>query len=246
MNVDDNNNDDGALRGWVTHGSGYEMTRCRPIIAKRLKELKQRKIPIVLVHEKYQSGYTLLLAFKDKHLLIDKPLDWSGSYNSIRVIYRDPNGLWNHFYGKVVKSDSDTLYVTAPSTYYILQRREHYRVEPPSGSVAAFLLKKTLYSNITIKDISAGGMLLMTPREIPLEADDSLEEIMLTLPLEEGNYSATLLCGRGELIRVSHDPQKGIYMLAVKFDASDREIDAIIRYVRQRELDLLRKAAANP
>ena len=246
MNASDNNSDNGALRGWVPHGSGYEMTRCRHIIVQRLRELKQRKIPIVLVHEKYQSGTTLLLGSREKLLLLDKPLDWPGTHDTIRAIHRGPDALWNHFYSKVVKTDSDTLYITVPSAYFMLQRRENYRIDLPSGSMAAFLHKNTLYSNIAIKDLSAGGMLLTTPQASPWETGDSLEEIILTLPLEgEGSY-ATLPCKGAGIVRTSRDTENHYFLYAVQFLASNRESEAIIRYVRQRELELLRKAAAAP
>ena len=228
---------------WVPYGNGYEMTQSQEIIAGRLLELKQRKSTLVLVHEQYQSGPSVLVGIEEGRLLIDKPRDWPGTENRVRVIFRDRNNIWNHFFSTVATTGSDTLYVTIPTRFFMLQRRESYRVDVPSGSLASFSHQKNHYAEILIKDLSAGGMQIASRRQIPLEQGAVLERIMLSLPLGSSPSPVSLPCRRGDVIRTSRDPQTKIFLYGVKFQATPREEEAIIRYVRQRELELLRKPA---
>lgn len=240
---DDKKGLESADNSWVPYGNGYEMTQARQIIARCLLELKQRKFPLVLVHRNYQSGQSTLVGFEKGLLLIDKPLDWPGTESKIRVIYRDRNNLWNHFYGTVASTSSDTLYLSLPTRFFKLQRREHYRVDTPSDSLASFIHKNVLHADILVKDLSACGMLLASPQLLPFEEGAVLEEIMLTVPLEDEPFPATLLCREGEVVRLTTDRQNRQYLLGIKFQATKEEEEAIVRYVRQRELELLRKMA---
>lgn len=225
---------------WVPYGDGYEMTQSRQIIASRLKKLKQWQLPLVVVHRNYQSAHSRLLGFEKGLLLIDKPVDWPGTENKIRVIYRDRNRLWNHFYSTVKASSSDTLYLSPPTRFFILQRRAHYRVGTPAGSMASLMHKNDLHADLPVKDISASGMLLACPQPLPLEEGTVLEEIMLTLPLEDEPYPATLLCQGGAVVRSTADQQQRQFLLGIIFRTTEEEEEAILRYVRQRELELLR------
>ena len=230
-----------AGNSWVPYGNGYEMTQSRQIIASRLLELKQRKLPVVLVHKNYQSGQYMLVGFEKSQILIDKPPDWPGTESKIRVIYRDRNNLWNHFFSTVVSTSSDTLYLSPPTHFFLLQRREHYRVDTPSGSLASFIHKNDLHADILVKDLSACGMLLVSPQQLPFQEGAVIEEIMLTVPVEEEPYPVTLLCQGGEVIRVTSDQRNRQFLLGIKFQTTDEEEEAILRYVRQREIELLRK-----
>ncbi len=232
-----------AENNWVPYGNGYEMTQSRQIIANRLLELKKRKFPLVLVHRNYQSGQSLLVGFEKGLLLIDKPLDWPGTESKIRVIFRDRNNLWNHFYSTVASTGSDTLYLSPPASFFMLQRRAHYRVTVPPGSLVSFVHKNDLYTDLMVKDLSACGMLIASPQQLPLKQGTVLDEIMLTMPYEEEPCPATLLCQAGDVIRSTIDRQDRQFLLGIRFLTTDEEEDAIIRYVRQRELELLRKVA---
>ncbi|MEJ2690969.1 MAG: hypothetical protein P8130_13710, partial [Deltaproteobacteria bacterium] len=205
----------------------------------------QRKFPLVLVHRNYQSGKSLLVGFENDLLLIDKPLDWPGTESEIRVIYKARNSLWHHFYSTVAFTSSDTLYLSLPSCFFMLQRRTLYRVKTPPGSLASFLHKRNLYADIMVKDLSACGMLLASPlQQLPLEKGDVLEKIMLTMPLEDEPCPSTILCQGGKVARSAVDPQnRRRHLFGIKFRATDKEEEAISRYVRQRELELLRKVA---
>lgn len=227
---------------WVPYGNGYEMTQSRQIIVDRLRELKKRRFPIVLVHRNYQSGHSLLVGFEQGMLLLDKPVDWPGTESKIRVIYRDRKKLWNHFHTTVVSTSSDTLYVSLPSRFFVLQRRDDYRVETPAGSLTSFRHKKNLLTNIIVRDLSASGMLLASPQPLPFTKGAVLEKIKLTIPLADAPSPATLHCKGGTVVRATMNQRHNHWFLfGIKFRCSTEEEDAIVRYVRQRELELLRK-----
>ncbi len=234
-----------AAIGFVPYGNGYEYTESRPIITKKLAMVRDERLPIIVVHEGYQSGPCILIDFSDTRLQIDKPRDWPGRSQTIRVIFRDQRNLWNHFYCKVVSTSKDTLFTTFPTQFFILQRRQHYRVEAPTGSKVSFTYKDRVYDDFLVKDISAGGLLMChrTPIEFPPQAE--IGELMITLPMEDSADPITLFCRKARIVRSDPKPRAKLYCFGVEFQPNAKEEDALIRYVRQRELKILRKSAAS-
>ncbi|MEW6429495.1 MAG: PilZ domain-containing protein [Thermodesulfobacteriota bacterium] len=235
----------GAIKvGWVPYGNGYEVTESEKLIRNRLREVKQRRLPIAIVHEKYQSGNCILVEVSDTVLLLDKPRDWPGTQAKIRVIYRDPQGLWSHFYCQVTRTTDDTLHATMPTQFFLLQRREHYRVAVPAGSTVSFLCKTRLCTEFLLRDLSAGGALISHRQNIPLPPGAQITDLLLTLPSETaGEPTTTISCAGATVVRAFPNPQEKQFCYGLKFAAGKQEEDQLIRYVRQRELELLRKAS---
>ena len=233
-----------AAAGFVPYGNGYEYTESPAIIRRKLAMVRDERLPIVVVHEKYQSGPCILVDFSESRLRIDKPRDWPDRSRSIRVIFRDKNNLWNHFYCKVVQTTKDTLVTTFPSQFFVLQRRQHYRVEAPSGSTVSFTYKDRLYDGFLVKNISAGGLLMCsrTPVEFPPQAD--IGELVITVPLADEPEPLTLFCRKAAIVRSESRPRAKLSCFGVEFQPTAKEEDALIRYVRQRELEILRRTAA--
>lgn len=235
----------GAIKiGWVPYGNGYEVTESEKLIGNRLLKMKQKRLPIVIVHEQYQSGNSILVDLSPTGLLLDKPRDWPGVQSNIRVIYRDPQGLWSHFHCQVTKTTHDTLYTTLPSRFFLLQRRQHYRVKVPAGSTVSFLCKSRLFNEFLLKDLSAGGALISHRQNIPLAPGAQLTDLLLTLASESAGKPPTIInCAAATVVRAFRNPQEKQFCYGLKFATGKQEEDQLIRYVRQRELELLRKAS---
>lgn len=227
--------------GWVTTEKGYEMTRSKNIITALLKKLKNDRQVVVLLHEGYQSGGCILFDFNENQLLIDRPRDWPGKQKKIQVVFKDSARLWNHFYAEILSATADTLYATFPEEFYQLQRRNHFRIMVPSGCTASFTFNGVNYSGFSVKDISAGGMLMFTTKKIEIPKDSTIKQIAITIPENQPDAEPlTIGCREGRVLRGYINKELKAICYAVRFSPSVAEEDEIIKYVRQRELQNLR------
>lgn len=229
---------------WQPSADGREITRSQQIITTTLFRLKSKRIFLTLLHRGYQSGSTVLIAYDRKQLEIDKPLDWPHTETRVRILFKDTARLWTYFTVEVTAATADSLFTRVPDTIYRLQRRSHFRVEPPSGSQASFVHRGTSFTGLSIQDISAGGMLLLSASRLPLSSEDSITHISIFIPdggelinpREGGDLVIPIRQGR--IARVS---EGDAYGYGIDFKYSQNEEELLLRYVRQRELELLRK-----
>lgn len=240
-------NNPAAKIGWVTMEGGYETTMSPIIIKKTLEYLQTGRVLINLLRKGYQSGGTILYSFDDTNLLIDKPRDWPTDTTKIRVVFRNEAKVWMHFITIIKQTGKDSLSCTLPSALFMLQRRMHYRVELPQGSRLT-----CSYNNeectFAIKDLSAGGMLVFAKFNYGIpEAGNHLNQLHLTIPCDETSSGATdgiwqMKFEGGDIVRefIQEQPLM-LFSYGVRFYPTSKEEEQILRYVRQRELEVLRK-----
>ncbi len=234
-----------AKTGWVSYDRGYEITQSGSIISNCLQYLLKERAPITLYNKNYQSGNTLIFAVKDNRLLIDKPRDWMG-LKKVRVIFKDSAKLWNHFVTLIVSESKDTLFAQLPTELFMLQRRAHFRVETPQGSMVTFRHEKKK-CKFKIQDVSAGGMLMFEKinHGIPLHGK-KISEILISIPTVTKGPDAKLSRIRfsipdGKVVRSFKNGQTEMEFFGVYFTPEPKEETRILQYVRQRELHMLRK-----
>lgn len=228
--------------GWATTADGYQATRSSEIIKQTLAKTIKDRIMVVLLQKEYQSGNCILVDFDDKQLQIDKPRDWPGAFPAIRVVFKDTAKLWNHFSVKILSETKDTLYTTLPTQLFQLQRRSNFRVDTPQGSKISFSHKKTLCNDFIPLDISANGIKIGTKKKHPIRKNAIITTISITIPdsgQEDG--AVTLRCAQGKIVRGFADKQLQLVCYGVQLEPTTKEEDSLIKYVRQRELDMLRK-----
>ncbi len=229
---------------------GYETTRSPKIISNTIKWLKQSRTIISLLSKGYQSGATLVYKLTDQHILIDKPKDWPGTKMRVRVVFRSETKVWMHFISTVLATSKNGLKCTRPKELFMLQRRNHYRVTLPRNSVASFTCDHALYK-LGCKDLSAGGTLLVSKKHPGIGDVTRIKNIILTIPSEDTvpdvtNGILTLYIEEGDILRqtIQSAPIK-LFCVGVRFYCSATEEEKILRYVRQRELEVLRKGIAD-
>jgi c-di-GMP-binding flagellar brake protein YcgR len=187
----------------------------------------------------------VLIAYDSQRLEIDKPADWPHTETRIRVLFKDGGKLWNYFPAEVSGATGDSLFTRPPAALFRLQRRFHFRVETPRGSQASFVHKGTPFTKVSIQDISAGGMQLRSAFPLALPCEDAIANISIFIPggnalislKEEGDL--TIPVRQGRIVRIGE--AKGAFCYGVDFKYSQNEEELLLRYVRQRELVLLRK-----
>lgn len=232
----------GIKTGWVSTADGYQATRSPEIIKQALAKTINDRIMVVLLQKGYQSGNCILIDFDDNSLQIDKPRDWPGSFPTVQIAFKDTAKLWNHFSVKILSEAEDTLYTTLPTQLFQLQRRSNFRVDTPQGSSVSFLLKKAPCNDFIPLDISANGMKIGTNKKLPIRKNDSITNICITIPdSDQKDGVLTLRCAQGKIVRGVADKQLQLVCYGVLLEPTKQEEDNLIKYVRQRELDMLRK-----
>lgn len=232
--------------GWMPYGGGYEVTRAPKLIAAKLADLLASKYPMIINYEGYQSGGRILQEIVAGHLVIDRPDDWSGRGKKIRVVFMDRLGLWNHFYVLVRKVTKTSLIVSVPVEYYLLQRRNNFRVPVPLGSLASFFSRNGVLRDLLIGNVSAGGMLVAVPDRDMLDLQEPLANISLEMVRDADvpdSQSVSLSIAQGLVVRAAGPYMLKYFGYGVRFSLSTKEEDSLVRYVRQRELELLRKSS---
>lgn len=232
-----------SLPGWQEIGADYESSESREHIDLAVAQLVARHLPVFLVGKGYQSGPTILIGTNDQVLFIDKPRDWQ-SCQKIRIIFKDEAKLSNHFNVRILSESEDTLQSSLPGEIFRLQRRSRYRVDVPHGCHVSFRNNDNLHTGLTVKNVSAMGMLFLSKKPVALPRR-AIQDIALSIPEKE---NGNLLGGwqqktvsQGEVVRTFHDRQLGLVYYGVAFKIKRKEEDELTRYIRQRERELLLK-----
>ena len=241
---------------WIADERGYERTKAYKIISQALLMIKQKNMFIVLVHKTYQSISTILVSFNDKGLSIDKPKDWPPKYKKIKVLYKDDAPVWNYFFVNIISSSKDTLKTDFPTELFRLQRRSHFRVGMPYGSIASFTIASENYTNVTVSNISIGGMMFCFERKKTISpgqfiVQDEIKHFTIQVPKQtdgpvdllqqNNNQHETITVGRGKVARSFINQDNNKICLGVKFAPTLREEERLMQCIRYRELESLRK-----
>ncbi|MFA7346772.1 MAG: PilZ domain-containing protein [Desulfurivibrionaceae bacterium] len=230
-----------AVPGWQDIGAGYENSASGEIINRAVTRLVTGHLPVFLASKGYQSGPSILLGANAQGLLIDRPRDWRPC-EKIRLIFKDETRLTNHFDVRILAESADTLQSSPPGEIFRLQRRASYRVDVPVGCHVSFRSNSNLHLGLTLKNISATGMLFFSKKPVELP-QTAIQDIALSIPAREGENILTgwqqKKVSQGEVVRTFHDRQEGIVFYGVAFRSKRKEEDELTRYIRQRERELL-------
>jgi c-di-GMP-binding flagellar brake protein YcgR len=236
-----------ARIGWITIEGGYETTQSPVIIRNTLEYLQKGRVLLNLLRKGYQSGGTILYSIKNDFILIDRPKDWPKDTTKIRVVFRNESRVWMHFLTTVRTLGKDSLKCDLPNALFMLQRRMHYRVSTPQGSrlVCSYNNEECHFA---IKDISAGGLLIFAKFNYGIpEAGNHLSKLHIAIPCEEESSGAEdgiwqIKFKEGDIVRefIQERPLM-LFSYGVRFYPDSKEEEKILRYVRQRELEVLRK-----
>ncbi len=241
----------GTANIWRSGEGGSEITNSPEIILKTLAMLKKKRGFVALLHKGYQSGSTVLVGLESTGVLIDKPVDWPGTSKSIRVVFKDKTNVWNHFTVKVINSSKDTLKTEFPTELFRLQRRRHFRIDVPMGSLASFSRKREAFADVDVVNISAGGLLLNSAKLAPIigeSGDDSIQDVVIQIVADAGDTSGQdepITVRKGKIVRETYDRQTSQLTLAVELFPTSGEEKELFKYVRWRELEMLRKGIKN-
>ena len=234
------------MSGWVQDELGYQKTRSQKIIAYSLLRLKQTRRFISLVQNDYQSGNTILVDYNSEKLLIDKPVDWPKQLSGkIVVRFRDESNLMNHYTVQIQSITSDSIITGFPVELYKLQRRDHFRVELPSGIIISMTHQDQKKSGFSAKDISASGVMVFRKRVQVFDVGEKLENICIRdgkeKPTGSHGEETSLKVRDAEVVRISFLEELNLHYAGVMFFPTKKEEEDLLKYVRKLELEDLRR-----
>jgi c-di-GMP-binding flagellar brake protein YcgR len=225
---------------WISQDAGYELTASTAIIKSLLNTLKKERNFITLFHKGYQSFGTMLVDVTDAECKIEKPKDWPGTHTKVRVSFKNKAKVVHHFYTRITSTTRNNLYLDLPKELYKLQRRSNYRVELPKGSYTTFMYngKKCKFN---VQDISLSGMLFYTKdAEAVSEHVTQIKAISVSTPFLN-DESISLTVEKGEIVRATFNKRHNIFFYGVRYFPTDPEEENIMKFIRKRELQILRK-----
>ena len=225
---------------WVHKDAGYEATTSTAIIQSLLGVLMKERNFITLSYKGYQSFGTILEKVTNTELVFDKPKDWIEKPARIRVSFKTSSKVAHHFYTHVISVTRNNLHLELPKKIYRLQRRTHYRIDLPLGSIATFMYngKKCKFN---IKDVSLSGMLLYTAIDGGFSKSITEINTISVSPASPEEQGFALKIKKGRIVRSTYNKKKKIFFYGIQCFPSFQEEEAIMKYVRKRELQLLRK-----
>ena len=230
---------------WEPFSSGYESTRSPELINKCLAWLTNKGVFVTLAQKGYKSGPTVVVGVGQEQMMIDKPVDWPGNDNRIRISFRDSSKLLIHCFVPLISVNTDALVVRKPKEIFRLQRRRAHRVDTPYGSRISFNYKGLKSRKFIIKNISAGGLLFCARKQLQLTGA-TISDISVNIPLnsilhsqpEDTEFQVDI--GAGAIVRACHDNLSDFFCYGVSFLSKSGEEESVAKYVRYRELELLR------
>lgn len=232
-------------RGWVDLDDGNQATTSPEIIRQALLALRNERIFCVIRTRAYESGKLPLVGATAETLQFDRPPDWprQTTLGPIRVLFKDKTQLWNQFSVNLLGVSDDTLTTTWPSKYVRIQRRSNYRVDTPRGSKAMFRHRGELEANFQVANVSANGVLLCCDHwGGGVDIGDPVSNISMSFPGEEGSV-VQMMIKAGRVMRVCRNERRQ-HCFGINLDLTPQEEKELLRYVRQREREMLRRGLA--
>lgn len=233
--------------GWILLESGYEKNCSADVINRVLGSMKKKRTSLIIAAKGYQSGTTILYDYNKENLFIDKPLDFPNTVSSVRICFADESKITNYFDVKVGSVSKDTIFTPLPREVFRLQRRSEFRVAAPHGCHVSFSHQGERCEEVSVINISIKGMLCCS-KSVKLSDNSNLKDIMIdlsayydSLGFDEMPPLSYFTISSGRVVRSYFERETGRTCYGVAFECRPDEEKNLAGYVRQREIELLKK-----
>lgn len=256
LKLDDIVSNKASEKAWIFKGNEIKFTSSVSIIEEELVSIRDKRIIVEIITPHYKSTPSIILSIGKNYVELDKPVNWTGLENSSFYIqYKVPGAPFCYCRTSFLREEGSSIYASFPSILAILERRQFFRVEVPSGSMvivpkklpkALLGIKKNKvpikYAGF-IEDISLGGFRCrIDPRRFPnpplLRAQLGNHRLLLKLTSEK--VWSEMDISNGEVVRIkeiSLDNRRW-WELGIKFLSKSAEQKKLYEYIRLREIEL--------
>jgi c-di-GMP-binding flagellar brake protein YcgR len=160
--------------------------------------------------------------------------------------YVESGGILCHFSSRVLKTDLNLkmIWVECPEVIYRVQRRTFYRLKAPARSEITFRTSPEKEERAEVLDYSLGGVAILVPRPLPLNANDQLKDLTLRIPEEKDWF--TLPIPLGIVRRVDSLIHPGSLLCGLEFFHMTQSARIkLARHISEKERLLIRKFGKN-
>ncbi|OCC16075.1 hypothetical protein DBT_0537 [Dissulfuribacter thermophilus] len=230
-------------KGWVWKNE-VQYTSNPGLIGRELERLIRDATWVELRTPGYRSAPTIIIDMDNSSITVDKPVDWKEA-SEVILTYRRKGEPWNFLKAKAKATQEKTLIFSRPYLWAILERREFYRIQCPSGCTIRLYPQKGEPLEGIIKDISLKGVGIewMPPKGAKLPSlRKHFSSIFLSLRLVNSKDICHLEIRGGEIRRIQRPGRFGprIYRIGLQLYPDSNQTNQLSSYIRKRELELLR------
>lgn len=230
-------------KGWVWKNE-IQYTSNPALIGRELEKLIRDATWVELRTPGYRSAPTIIIDMDNSSITVDKPVDWKEA-SEVILTYRRKGEPWNFLKAKTKATQEKTLIFSRPYLWAIMERREFYRIQCPSGCTIKLFSQKGEPLEGIIKDVSLEGVCIewSPPKGAkPPPIRKRFSNISLSLRLANSNDVCNIEIRGGEIRRIQRPGRFGakVYRMGIKLFTDSTQVDQLSSYIRKRELELLR------
>lgn len=236
---------------YVTRIQGQEK------LIRAFEELQGRKTPVRFhVMGREYERLTIVTGVESREgrvfVLVDLPNRFhsdvpDGVGERVHLEYADKDKILHSCRTEISRVDGDDLWLVLPDSLDRIQRRRHFRVEPPTGTRVVFSLQGRNIDS-PVLNLSMGGGLLISPAgeekdsglPLALKAGMVLYDLLLVGAMEGEKLEVKIKSA--EVIRVTKVSETKRLSFAVQFSGLGREGATLLeRFIYYSQRRLLRK-----
>lgn len=220
------------------------------------QELQSRRTPIrfhvlgrgyerltIVTGVESRDGRVFILVDLPNRFKKDVP-DWAGK--QVQLEFTDKDRISHSCRTEIHQVEGDDLWLVLPSHLDRIQRRRHFRVEPPPGTRILFSFQGRNVE-APVLNISLGGGLVISPgirkgtaEPLALQAGTILYDLLLVGSMEEAKVEVGIKTA--EVVRVEKIPETKRINFAVQFSRMSKEGQAVLeQFIYYSQRRLLRK-----
>lgn len=201
---------------------------------KIIQELRKNRtiIRINLLGKGYE-GLTMVTGVNTMDniplILVDRPTGYSdyvqdstGERVFLEFIGKDK--IQYNFKTIIEKEGDDDILIQLPKVINRVQRRKHFRIEPPLGTSVAFTADSKKY-HLNVINLSMGGVMVSQGTEVHDKEiffkGRSLRDILLLC--EDNGIKTRIKIKKGEIVRVEKNEENEKYGYAIQFMEIDKD-----------------------
>ena len=178
-------------------------------------------------------------------LLIDRVPGFEKALSASRrqevlVEYLENNNVPCNFISRVVRVDTQGIWVEWPEKIHRIQRRKYFRLKAPVGTEIVFYVDPEVEERGTVRDYSLGGAAVLIGKEVILKPGDELKGLHLRIP--EGEDRLDIPIPLAVVRRVQADFFHGNTLYALEFlEYSEATKKTFNQHIFEKQRTLLRR-----
>lgn len=158
----------------------------------------------------------------------------------ISLEFREKSGVPCVLRTKVIKCTPEGIWAEFPQMIHRVQRRQNFRIDPPSGSEIFFQQQMGEQGSATLLNLSAGGAAFLAKKGLSLSPGDVLHNVELKIPA--GDEGLAFSIPEATVRRIEKEYDYGKSLIGIEFTSiPDQTRNDLLAYVLRIQREWIRK-----